>query len=644
MNGADISQQPILFEAAWEVCNLIGGIYTVLKTKAPTMMERWGSDYTLIGPFNRHNSELEFEAAEPPTHLREALRLTTEAGVGVQYGHWLIEGRPPVILVDYTSRLSRVGEDKYFLWRDNGITLEGADGEVDAVVAFGFAVTELFRALSKTLATRPIIAHFHEWMAGVALPRIRHLNLPVATVFTTHATLLGRYNASNDPHFYANLSSINPDESARHFTIWSKYALERAAAHSAHIFTTVSEVTAREAAQLLGRRPELILPNGLNAHRFTALHEFQNLHLKYKERIHEFVMGHFFPSYSFELDRTLYVFTSGRYEYLNKGMDIFIESLYRLNQRLKGMPKPPTVVAFIITRANTKNLNVTSLQNHLRLEDLKATCREMEGTLSQRILDAVARGRMPSYEELLPDEFQVRLKRTILTRKTAQWPPVVTHDMWDDANDPVLKHLRHRNLVNAPEDPVKVIFHPDFITLSSLFSLEYDQFVRGCHVGVFPSYYEPWGYTPLECLALGLPTVTTDLSGFGSYVEKHVPDALQNGTLVLNRSKLSADGCIEQLTGFLAKFCELSRRERIGLRNRAERLTERFTWDVMAAHYHRAHAEALKAFRGPEASIPVHALGRIEQQHIVSPHTELRQLETQQIEAPQSAAQQMNQP
>jgi glycogen(starch) synthase len=317
--------------------------------------------------------------------------------------------------------------------------------------------------------------------------------------------------------------------------------------------------------------------------------------MRYKERIHEFVMGHFFPSYSFDLDRTLYLFTSGRYEYSNKGMDLFIESLYRLNQRLKTLPKPPTVVAFIITRAPTKNLNVTSLQHHLRFEDLKATCREMERTLSNRILEAAARGKLPTYQDIFTDDIQLSLKRSILARKTTQWPPVVTHDLWDESSDQVMNHLRHRNLLNAPDDPVKVVFHPDFISMTSLLGLDYDQFVRGCHMGIFPSYYEPWGYTPLECLALGLPTVTTDLSGFGAYVARHVPDALQNGVLVLNRSRESAEGCIEHLTSFLTRFCELSRRERISLRNRAERITERFTWDVMAAHYHRAHSAALNA-------------------------------------------------
>jgi len=170
---------------------------------------------------------------------------------------------------------------------------------------------------------RAILAHFHEWMGGVAIPRIAHLRLPIATVFTTHATLLGRYIAGDNPEFYNHLPFINPDFEAQKYQIYSRYQIEKAAAHASTVFTTVSEVTSYEAEKLLGRRPEVILPNGLNIQRFAALHEFQNLHRQYKERIHEFVMGHFFPCYNFDLDRTIYLVTSGRYEYRNKGMDLF---------------------------------------------------------------------------------------------------------------------------------------------------------------------------------------------------------------------------------------------------------------------------------------------------------------------------------
>lgn len=608
MNAADLLPRPILFEIAWEVCNQIGGIYTVMKTKAPVMVDKWGENYFLIGPYNEHGSAYEFEEAAPPEEISRAISEFSRssnpsiAGSCVRFGYWLVPGKPFVILIDLAHRRDRIGEEKYLLWKDNGISTDDGDTGVNDIVTFGFAVAELLECLSRHVGRRKIVAHFHEWMAGVALPRVRHSNLPISTVFTTHATLLGRYVASEDPNFYTNLPWIDSEGAARHYNIYSRHSIERACAHSAHIFTTVSEVTAREAKHLLGREPEYVLPNGLNAHRFAALHEFQNLHLKYKEKIHEFIMGHFFPSYSFDLDRTLYIFTSGRYEYRNKGMDLFIEALARLNQRLKGLSKPPTVVAFIITRAPTKNVSVGALQNHLMFEDLKTACKEIEEGLGRRLLNSTARGKMPSYEELLTDDMQVRLKRAMLSRKSHTWPPIVTHDLHDDAHDPVLSHLRHRNLFNGPQDPVKVVFHPDFVSISSLFNLDYEQFVRGCHMGIFPSYYEPWGYTPLECLALGLPTVTTDLSGFGAYVQRTVSDALTNGVLVLERSKSSPDDVIEQLSEFLFRFCELSRRERIGLRNRAERLTERFTWDALAAHYQRAHAEALRMLGLPEAA------------------------------------------
>lgn len=598
MNAADLLNRPLLIEIAWEVCNQIGGIYTVMKTKAPAMVDRWGDNYLMVGPYNPHLSDIEFEECEAPTEIIQTLATLKDRGVVTHFGHWLIPGKPLVILIEIPPLLSQVGKEKYFLWKDNGIQIDDTDTGINENIAFGYGVSTLLSVLTETLGKKKIVAHFHEWMAGVALPRIRHLNTPVATIFTTHATLLGRYIASDDANFYNNLPFVKPDAAAAHYNIQSRHAIERACAHSAHVFTTVSEVTAREAEFLLGRVPDFLLPNGLNAHKFSALHEFQNLHLQYKEKIHEFVMGHFFSSHPFDLDRTIYIFTSGRYEFRNKGMDVFIESLYQLNKKLKSLAKPPTVVAFIITRAPTKNLNVTSLQNHLGFEDLKSACDEIEKSVGDRILAAAARGRMPSLDEILPEEQQVKLKRAILARKNSAWPPIVTHDLTDDSNDQVMNHLRHRGLLNNPTDPVKVVFHPDFVSASSLLGLDYEQFVRGCHLGVFPSYYEPWGYTPLECLALGLPTVTTDLSGFGAYVQRNVADAMQNGVLVLSRSKQAPEDSIEHLSSFLFKFSQLTRRERIGLRNRAERLTERFTWDVLAAHYHRTHAEALRCLAG----------------------------------------------
>jgi glycogen(starch) synthase len=314
-------------------------------------------------------------------------------------------------------------------------------------------------------------------------------------------------------------------------------------------------------------------------------------------------MGHFFPSYTFDLNNTLYFFTSGRYEYTNKGIDLFIEALWRLNQRMKMLPAHlprPTVVAFVITRAPTRNISVGVLQNQSMFDELRATCEEIEAEMGRRLFNSAALGRVPSQQELLPDDTQVRLKRAIHAWRTRRWPTIVTHDLLDDAGDPTLKHIRHRNLINAEDDPVKVVFHPEFVTATSpLISLDYPQFVRGCNLGIFPSYYEPWGYTPMESIAMGVPAITTDLSGFGAYVERHIPNAAEQGVLVLNRRTQSFDRAADDMANYLFDFVRLNRRERIELRNKTERLGEQFDWSSLIRHYHNAHDMALERVGAP---------------------------------------------
>jgi glycogen(starch) synthase len=603
---AEAAQQPLLFEIGWEVGWQLGGIYTVLKTKAPSMVEEWGDRYCLIGPYNPATADVEFEEQTPDALIRETLERLRRAGVGARYGRWLVPGRPRTILIDHRSRYTRLGEDKYLLWKDHSISTDRDDGEVNDVTAFGFATAEFFRELVGLANGRPILAHFHEWMGGVAVPRIAHLQLPIATVFTTHATLLGRYLASDDPYFYDHLPFTDPDKEAARFNIYPRFAIERAAAHASTVFTTVSEVTAVEAEKLLGRTPEVILPNGLNIERFMAVHEFQNLHRLYKERIHEFVMGHFFPAYEFDLDNTLYFFTSGRYEYRNKGMDIFIEAMARLNWRLKSEraqqqgakepeQSPPTIVAFIVTRAATRNINVGVLQNQTMFDELRQTVRRVQEGLGPVLLKAAAHGRFPTAHELFGEEEKIRWKRAMAAWKNRRQPPIVTHDLADDAHDPILTHIRHRGLFNAADDPVKMIFHPDFLTaMSPLLHLDYDQFVRGCHMGIFPSYYEPWGYTPMEAIAMGVPAVTSDLSGFGAYVERHIPDHQERGIYVCKRRQRSFDDSCNALVDYLYQFVKLNRRQRIELRNKVERLGELFDWKELVKNYDEAHEMALE--------------------------------------------------
>jgi glycogen(starch) synthase len=233
-------------------------------------------------------------------------------------------------------------------------------------------------------------------------------------------------------------------------------------------------------------------------------------------------MGHFFPSYTFDLDRTLYLFTAGRYEYRNKGFDLYIEALYRLNQRMKEMVDPPTIVAFIVTRAQTRNINVQVLQNQLMFDELRNTCTEVESQMGRRLFASAATG------GCRPTRADAGGRAGAAQARDAR----VAQDV--PAADRHARPGRRRERPGAeapaapraaqrPDDPVKVVFHPEFVTATSpTISLDYEQFVRGCHVGIFPSYYEPWGYTPMECIALGVPAVTTDLSGFGAYVNSHL--------------------------------------------------------------------------------------------------------------------------
>jgi glycogen(starch) synthase len=587
--------EPLLFEIAWEVCWQLGGIYTVLRSKAPAMLERWGERYCLIGPYNAATAALEFEEQAEEGYIKKTLDRVRAMGIGCHFGRWLIPGRPRVILLDYRGRYWQLDSDKYLLWKDHGISTVANDGEVNEVVAFGFTVAEFFAALTENLSgRRKVIAHFHEWMAGVAVPRIAHTRLPVATIFTTHATLLGRYLAADSPEFYNHLPFVNAEAEAAKYNIFPRFAIERAAAHSSTVFTTVSEVTSFEAEKLLGRQPDLILPNGLNLHKFAALHEFQNLHRQYKETIHEFVMGHFFPGYTFDLDRTIYLFTSGRYEYRNKGMDLFIEALHRLNEHLRPLEDRPTVVAFIVTKAPTRSINVGVLQSQSMFDELHKTCTQIQEQMGARLFHNAAIGKIAGTTELMDEDDRVRLKQAIHAWRSGRQPPIVTHDLLDDANDAVLKHLRHRMMFNSPDDPVKVVFHPQFLTHTSpLISLDYEQFVRGCHLGIFPSYYEPWGYTPMECSAMGVPAVTTDLSGFGAYIQRNVVDHSEQGLFVLNRRTHSFEQAVDELADHLLKFVQMNRRQRIEMRNKVERLSEMFDWSILVRKYDQAHQMAL---------------------------------------------------
>ncbi|CAG8522782.1 665_t:CDS:2 [Cetraspora pellucida] len=559
---------PLLFEIAWEVANKVGGIHTVIKSKAPVTVHEYGDSYTLIGPYNFRTAAAEVES-EPVTnsYMREILDDMAYQGIKWMYGRWLIEGAPHVLLFDTTSIIERLDAWKADLWNVAGIPSPPNDQETNDAVLFGYLVAWFLGDFVAKEKSRAVIAHFHEWQSSCAIPLMRKRRTDVTTIFTTHATLLGRYLCAGSIDFYNNITKFSVDEETGKRGIYHRYCVERAASHCCDVFTTVSQITAFEAEHLLKRKPE---------------------------KIHNFVRGHFYGHYDFDLDNTLYFFTAGRYEYRNKGVDMFIESLGPCNS-------PVTVVAFIVMPASTHSFAVEALKGQAVTKQLQETVKEITDRIGQRIFDKAARYTGGDINEavidpleLLTNEEKVLLKRRVIALKRSTLPAIVTHNMCDDNADPILMQLRRLQLFNHPTDRVKVIFHPEFLSSNNpLIGLDYEDFVRGCHLGVFPSYYEPWGYTPAECTVMGVPSITTNLSGFGCFIEEVVENSSDYGIYIIDRRMKSVEESVQQLVDCMLQFCQKSRRQRINQRNRTERLSDLLDWKLMGMEYVRARKLAL---------------------------------------------------
>lgn len=597
----------LLFEVATEVANKVGGIYSVLKSKAPITIAEYRERYTLIGPWNHKSAQMEVEELPVKDEkLKETLNQMSERGVQWMYGRWLIEGAPRVLLFDIYSVAGYLNEWKADLWNIAGIPTPDHDQETNESILLGYLVAWFLGELVYHDRDRAVICHCHEWLAGVALPLCRKRRIDVTTIFTTHATLLGRYLCAGSSDFYNNLANFDVDVEAGKRGIYHRYCIERSATHSADVFTTVSHITAFEAEHLLKRKPDGVLPNGINVIKFQAVHEFQNLHAVKKEKINEFVRGHFYGNYDFDLDNTLYFFIAGRYEFRNKGCDFFIESLARLNYRLKEAGSDMTVVAFIIMPGKTNSYTVETLKGQAVIKQLESTIEEVQKKVGERLFEHCARfpnkhdtstngNEVPSIDELIKPADRVLLKRRIFALKRDGLPPIVTHNMADDATDPVLNQIRRVKLFNTSQDRVKIIFHPEFLNANNpILSLDYDEFVRGCHLGVFPSYYEPWGYTPAECTVMGVPSITTNLSGFGCYMEDLIEDTSDYGIYIVDRRMKSVDESIDQLTNYMFDFTQKTRRQRINQRNRTERLSDLLDWRRMGLEYIKARQLSLR--------------------------------------------------
>jgi len=530
-----------IFETSWEVCNKVGGIYTVLSTKAQVLQQTNKDKLIFVGPdFWKKEESPYFK--ESKTILKTWRNQALKDGLSVRVGRWTIPGEPIAILVDFTPFFGELDHFYYHFWEKYQVNSLHAYGDYNDAAAFGIAagkvIESFFRYVIKNTKT-PVVAHFHEWMTGFGALYVKE-NLPsVATAFTTHATSIGRSIAANGKLLYAYMEGYNGDQMAGELNMEAKHSIEKVTAHKVDCFTTVSDITATECKQLLDKKVDIITPNGFEDDFVPKNEKFDKKRNAARKKLKE--VAEALTSQKLNKD-TLFVATSGRYEFKNKGIDVFVDSLKLLNDNA-NLKKD--VVAFIMVPANVCCAR----------EDLKA-----------------------------------KLKNKT---KEPLNNPVITHNLYDEWNDRLLGQLKYHNLDNIKNQHVKIIFVPCYLTGNDgIFNMSYYDLLIGFDLTVFPSYYEPWGYTPLESVAFSIPTITTSLSGFGSWVNKK-SKSIDGGVAVIKRDDANYMEVANEIQTIIAAYSQKSDKEVDDSRKKAAAIAQKAQWENFIEYYQKAYSIAL---------------------------------------------------
>lgn len=531
-----------LFEVSWEVCNKVGGIYAVVSSKILEALAAFGENYFLLGPDLGNNPD--FEETDEPC-WQELRQETDRRNLSCRFGRWNIPGRPKVILVGYRDRYDQ-SQLLFSLWNRYGVDSISGGWDYVEPVMFSTACGEVIEAACKALhipADGPALAHFHEWMCGGGLLYLK-TNAPyVGTVFTTHATMLGRSMAGSGFDIYKQMHQINPKHEAGAYNITAKCSMETASAREADCFTTVSRITADEAGVFLGRTPDVLTLNGLDLRVIPDYSRDRSLAAASRQRLLE-AAGRLLRRRLPEDTRIFLV--SGRYEYHNKGIDVFLDALGMVN-----------------TALSQSQSNVLAL------------CAVMGGHSGVNA-DAVS-----GDPAKLPGQ-------------GGFW--ISSHHVYNQPNDPILNACQRLGLDNRPENHVQVIFDPALLDGKDGFlNMRYEEVLAACDLGVFPSWYEPWGYTPQESAAHAVPTVTTDLSGFGMWVRSSQRD--KNGVTIICRRQTSYDETAASLRDVLLQYASLPEEQMQEHRHMVRHVAEGCSWEQFFPYYVQAYGLALDKAR-----------------------------------------------
>ncbi|MDY4853358.1 MAG: glycogen/starch synthase [Prevotella sp.] len=536
-----------IFESSWEVCNKVGGIYTVLSTRANTLQQEMQDKVFFIGPDVWRDNECPY-FKEDSKLLAEWKIQATEDGLNVKVGRWTIPGNPIAILVDFQKYFEKKNEIYGWLWENYQVDSLHAYGDYDEASMFSYAaalVVESYYNFALSSKDK-VIYHANEWMTGLGLLYVNNKLPQVGTIFTTHATSIGRSIAGNMKPLYDYLFAYNGDQMAGELNMQSKHSIEKQTAFHCDCFTTVSEITARECVELLDKPVDVVLPNGFdnsfvpaNASTFTKKRKAARKRLL---EVANALLGEQLD------DDTLIVSTSGRYEFRNKGVDVYIESMNRL---LRDKDLKKKVLAFI----------------------------EVPGWVGEPRLDLIER---------------------LASGKKFDTPlevPQVTHWLHEMSHDNVLGMMKFYDMHNRKDENVKVIFLPCYLDgRDGVLNMTYYDIVLGNDLCIYPSYYEPWGYTPLEAIAFKVPCITTDLAGFGQWVNSTVghEGQLMDGVKVIHRTDYNYSEVADAIKDTVAEFSAMTKKQVSDARSAADKLSKKALWSEFIKYYHEAYDIALR--------------------------------------------------
>jgi phosphorylase/glycogen(starch) synthase len=535
-----------LFEVSWEVCNKVGGIHTVISTKAKSLQAELQNRHILIGPDVWRDSVENPEFEEDKMLFQAWKQHALTEGLRIKVGRWKIAGRPIAIILDFTTFMGMKDEIFSKLWES--FQLDSISGQWDYIEPslFGYAagkVIESFTQFYLNTRTR-VVAQFHEWMTGAGVLYLNEARPQIATTFTTHATVIGRSIAGNQLPLYGKLEEYDGDDKSNDFNVRSKQSLEKLAAAKADAFTTVSKLTSRECKQFLKKEVSVVTPNGFEDSFVPQEAEFKKKREKARDLLME-VAG--LISHQPIAKDALLIATSGRYEYRNKGLDVFIDALSKVNHSDKVNRD---IVVFILIPAH----------HYGPRKDLVDAMKEKKPLDPQEIC-------------------------------------CLTHHLHDPEYDPILNKIRENNLANKDGNRIKIVFVPSYLHGNDgVFNIPYYDLLIGFDLTVFASYYEPWGYTPLESLAFSIPSVTTTLAGFGLWVKEEYGE-VRDGIAVVDRDDDNYGETVDGIAQAIISTAGLGKEAYENARKEAWEISRIALWENLVEYYWQAYGIALEKAR-----------------------------------------------